>query len=535
MITLSILDSQNSGKVQAVTLQPESMTSNECSIGRATSCDLRLDSQEISRNHGKIAYTSYGRYSFCDLGSSGGSILNDELLLSQQCCDLKVGDLLILGRFSITVMEIGDPDEKTIAKLPPQRKPEQYMPVYAVAPEKFTRWPKGELLVRCAEIIDEAPTAKTFRFVADPPVLFNYKPGQFVTLNLAIDGEEVLRSYSISSTPSRPHSLEITVKRVPAERENLPPGLVSNWLHDNMQVGHKIKISGPLGKFSCWQHPSPKLLLISGGSGITPMMSMSRWICDTAAECDVVFLHSAKHPADIIYHQELMTMAGRHQNFRPLITVTGWQSGQGWLGLRGRVTADLLQSLVPDLMERRIFVCGPGAFMEATKAIAKQLSFPMEQYHEESFGGTKKSKPPISAPDPSAVSGPSGSGNAGGALRQMLQAEVGSAQKPAPKVVPAKVAATPAQTSGILVTFQKSDRQASGDGSASILEMAEENGVKIRSSCRAGACGTCKKKKLSGNVRMDDFDEEALETDELAEGYILTCISFPIEAVVIDA
>jgi glycine betaine catabolism B len=75
----------------------------------------------------------------------------------------------------------------------------------------------------------------------------------------------------------------------------------------------------------------------------------------------------------------------------------------------------------------------------------------------------------------------------------------------------------------------------SGDGSASILEMAEENGVKIRSSCRAGACGTCKKKKLSGNVRMDDFDEEALEADEQAEGYILTCVSFPIEAVAIDA
>ncbi len=307
-----------------------------------------------------------------------------------------------------------------------------------------------------------------------------------------------------------------------------------------MRVGRKIKISGPLGKFSCWQHPSPKLLLISGGSGITPMMSMSRWICDTAAECDVVFLHSAKHPADIIYHQELMTMAGRHQNFRPLITVTGWQSGQGWLGLRGRVTADLLKSLVPDLMERRIFVCGPSAFMEATKAIAQQLGFPMEQYHEESFGGAKKSKPPISTPDPAVASGPSGagSGNAGGALRQMLQAggaAVGAARKPEPNVVPAKVAATPAQTGGIVVTFQKSDRQVSGDGSASILEMAEENGVKIRSSCRAGACGTCKKQKLSGNVRMDDFDGEALAADEQAAGYILTCVSFPIEAVVIDA
>jgi glycine betaine catabolism B len=67
------------------------------------------------------------------------------------------------------------------------------------------------------------------------------------------------------------------------------------------------------------------------------------------------------------------------------------------------------------------------------------------------------------------------------------------------------------------------------------LRLLVANGIKIRSSRRAGACGTCKKKKLSGNVRMEDFDEEALEADELAEGYILTCVSFPTDAVAIDA
>jgi glycine betaine catabolism B len=541
MISLSILDSQNSGKVENVTLQPEAMAASECSIGRSSACDLRLDSQEISRTHGKIVYTGAGCYSFCDLGSSGGSMLNGNILMSQQCCDLKVGDLLVLGRFSLTVMEIGDPDEQTVVKLPPERQPAEYMPVYKVAPEDFTHWKKGDITVRCAEIIDETATAKTFRFVADPQMLFSYKPGQYVTLNLEIDGEEVLRSYSISSTPSRPHSLEITVKRVPPERADLPAGLVSNWLHDNLQVGDEVKITGPLGKFTCWQHSSPKLLLISAGSGITPMMSMSRWICDTIAACDVIFLHSAKQPQDIIYHQELITLASRHQNFQPLITVTGWQSGQGWAGLRGRISAPLLKSMVPDLMERRIFVCGPAPFMEATKAIAQKLGFPMEQYHEESFGGGKKFQQPALTPDPSAGSGASGSngsgsGGAGGTLRQMLKggmAAVKSAPLAKGKGVAAKMAKAP--TGGISVTFQKSDRQASSDGSLSILEIAEETGVKIRSSCRAGSCGTCKKKKLSGNVKMADFDEEALEAAELAEGYILTCVAFPTAAVVIDA
>jgi glycine betaine catabolism B len=528
MIILSIQDQHNPGKIKEMMLQPEAMVGKECSIGRASSCNLRLESQEVSRTHAKVIYTGHGCYAFCDIGSSGGSVLNGQVLVAQQQYAIKAGDVLILGRFIITIVQIGDPEENTLAKSPPE--PAEYMPVYAVEPAAFPRWQKGDLKVRCAAIINESPTAKTFRFVADPPVLFNYKPGQFVTLNLEIDQEEVLRSYSISSTPSRPHTLEITVKRVPAEQADLPPGLVSNWLHDNLQVGSEIKISGPLGKFSCWQHPSPKLLLISGGSGITPMMSMSRWICDTAANCDVVFLHSAKNPADIIYHQELMMLAARHQNFRPLITVTSWQSGQGWLGLRGRITANLLKSLVPDFMERRIFVCGPEAFMEATQSIANQLGFPPEQYHEESFGGAKKAKPSRLKPSPNHVSG--------GALRQILQGAVAS---PAPKPVkkstktPAKAATAPAKASGIVVTFQKSNQQVSGDGSTSILEMAEEKGVKIRNSCRAGVCGTCKKKKLSGNVRMDDFDEEALEPSEQAEGYLLACVSFPIDAVTIDA
>jgi glycine betaine catabolism B len=530
MIILSIQDQQNPGKIQEMMLRPEAMVGKECSIGRSSACNLRLESQEVSRTHAKIIYAGHGCYAVCDLGSSGGSVLNGQVLVAQQQYALNAGDVLILGRFTVTIVQIGDPEEKTLAKSPPE--PAEFMPVYAVKPGSFPRWQKGDLTVRCAAIINEAPTAKTFRFVADPPVLFNYKPGQFVTLNLEIDGEEVLRSYSISSTPSRPHTLEITVKRVPAERADLSPGLVSNWLHDNLRVGSEIKISGPLGKFSCWQYPSPKLLLISGGSGITPMMSMSRWICDTAANCDVVFLHSAKNPADIIYHQELMMLAARHQNFQPLITVTSWQSGQGWLGLRGRITADLLKSLVPDFMERRIFVCGPGAFMEATKAIANQLGFPPEQYHEESFGGAKKAKSSRASLAPFSIS------SSGGALRQILQGAVASLEpKPVkkPTKTSAKAAALPAKASGIVVTFQKSNQQVSGDGSTSILEMAEEKGVKIRSSCRAGVCGTCKKKKLSGNIRMDDFDEEALEPTEQEKGYVLACVSFPIDAVVIDA
>jgi glycine betaine catabolism B len=526
-----------------VILQPESMASGECSIGRSNRSDLVLEKQEISRTHAKIIHTK-GLYYFIDQGSSGGSIINDQVAPANVQQLLEIGDEIKLGRFRLMITQMGDPEEATIVHSLPELTPAEYMPVFAIPPAELKRWQKGDLTVHCAAIIDEAQDVRTFRFVADPPVLFTYKPGQFVTLELEINGEEVLRSYSISSTPSRPHSLEITVKRVPPAEPDVPPGLVSNWLHDNIRVGSEVKLSGPLGKFTNFQFPHQKLLFISGGSGITPMMSMSRWICDTLADCDVVFLHSARTPNDIIYQQELSLLASRHQNFKPLITLTNYQSGQGWLGLRGRLTPTMISAAIPDFMERMVFVCGPAPFMTATKEIMLQkLHFPIEQYHEESFGGAMKQQitqptiPAIPISEQFSTSPTSG-------LRKLLQVVSGRNSKSVNEAsgngrgavalaeAPGK---TPAVAGGLGVTFQKSDKQVNADGTESILELAEQNGVKIRSSCRSGSCGTCKKKKIFGNVRMNDFDEEALEPEEQAAGFILTCISFPTDAVTIDA
>ena len=295
------------------------------------------------------------------------------------------------------------PQEATIA---PSISPHQYMPVAMAEPTKLERWTTGDLTVRCVRVIDEIVDVKTFCFVASPPLLFTYKPGQFVTLDLEINGEQVLPSYSISSTPSRPHTLEITVKRVPlppADGAEVSQGLVSNWLHENVIVGSEIKLSGALGKFTCFANPCQKLLLISAGSGIAPMMSMSRWLVDTASECDIIFFHSARSPSDIIFRQELELISARHPNFNLAITTTRKELGQSWLGLTGRLTATMLQSVAPDFRERTVYVCGPNTFMESVQELLEGLSFPMQNYYEESFGPPrKKEKQPKPAAAPSA-------------------------------------------------------------------------------------------------------------------------------------
>ncbi len=243
----------------------------------------------------------------------------------------------------------------------------------------------------CSKIYHETPDVKTFVFTAAPHTLFSYKPGQFATLHLTIDGKKVVRSYTISSTPSRPHMLSVTVKRVPAVAPH-PPGLVSNWLHTEFAQGQKIQISGPFGDFSCHSHPAPKLGLISGGSGVTPMLSMTRWICDTAAQVEVVFFHVAKTPADIVARDELEMLAARHPNIKLVFSLTRQELPCSWSGLRGRITSPLLDLSVPDLKERRVFVCGPEPFMTATQEVLRAYGFPMHNCHEESFGGPSVSQ-----------------------------------------------------------------------------------------------------------------------------------------------
>ena len=129
------------------------------------------------------------------------------------------------------------------------------------------------MLARCTEVLDVTSDVKAFRFVDDSGLPMDYKPGQFVTLELEVGGKKRFRSYTMSSTPTNPAHFELTVKRVEG-------GAVSNWLCDHLQAGATVKMTGPHGKFTCAPKPRKKLLLLSAGSGVTPMLSMARWMRD---------------------------------------------------------------------------------------------------------------------------------------------------------------------------------------------------------------------------------------------------------------
>jgi ferredoxin-NADP reductase len=339
---------------------------------------------------------------------------------------------------------------------------------------------RGKFPVRCIQVIEENHDIKTFRFVADPPKLFRYYPGQFATLELPIDGNIVRRSYTISSTPSRPHAISVTVKRV-------EQGLVSNWLHDNLRVGSTLFINGPNGTFTCLPEDAGPYLFISGGSGVTPVMAMSRWLADTTPDADAQFLHFARSPDDLVFATELQLIEQNLPGFHCQFVCSRAAEGSGWTGPLGRISPELLAKLVPDFKSRNVYLCGPLGFMEATRAMLEGLGFDMTRFHQEVFGGVPR--------------------------RDASAAEAQASQL-------AKV------------IFAASKIEVDCNGSDYILDLALDKGLPVAYSCRAGQCGTCKVTLLEGRVEQDSTS--GLTPDDEKDGHILSCQARPVGRVVVD-
>jgi ferredoxin-NADP reductase len=346
-------------------------------------------------------------------------------------------------------------------------------------PVSTQTWANGRHLVRCLKVIKETSDVITYCFSMQEPVLFFFKPGQFVTLELEIDGEQVMRSYTISSAPSIPYSFSITVKRVPG-------GRVSNWLHEYLKEGEVIAVHGPVGQFNCIDFPADKVLLLSGGVGITPVMSMARWFFNTNTEVDMVFAHSARTPADIIYRAELDYMSTRIDNFKLHLICERNETGQIWGGYRGFLSREMLHLIAPDFLDREVFCCGPAPYMKAVRRLLGEAGYDMARYHEESFGATPE-EDIASAEEQAAV-----------ALVQAEQPQVSH-----------------------WVTFSDSGKSVQAELGTTLYEAAASAGLTIPKACGMGICGTCKVRVVTGETAMEH--NGGISEEEVAEGYVLSC------------
>jgi ferredoxin-NADP reductase len=325
-------------------------------------------------------------------------------------------------------------------------------------------WSTRELRGRIERVERETPEAVTI-LIKPGWEWEGHRPGQYLRLGIEVDGVHHWRAYSLTSNPDRPDGcISITPKLVEG-------GKVSPFLFRRVRAGAIVRLGGVEGTFVLPDPLPRKLLFISAGSGITPIMSMLRSIAARGQIEDVVHVHCARTAEAVIFARELRELQARHHGYRLHVRVTGEQ---------GRVTSDQLDTLCPDWAEREAFVCGPAGLLEAMGERWRRDGDPALM-HVEHF-----------QPDTTIGDGERGTG---GSIR-----------------------------------FCSSDVSAVSDGGQPILETGERAGVTLPYGCRMGICHTCVGRLRSGQVRDLRTGRVHGQPGEM----LRTCVNAPEGAVEIE-
>ncbi|HKJ25105.1 MAG TPA: ferredoxin--NADP reductase [Myxococcota bacterium] len=324
-----------------------------------------------------------------------------------------------------------------------------------------------------ADIVDE--TADTRSFVLGiPPALegrFGYAAGQFCTFQATVDGEPVVRCYSMSSAPDTGDPFTVTVKRVPG-------GKMSNWMNDALAPGDTIDVMPPAGLFVLRPAATTPIVAFAGGSGITPILSIVKAALASTTR-EIALVYANRDAGSVIFGDVLerlrTTCGGRLSVHHHL------DSEKGFLD------AETCAELVGDRSDADFYVCGPGPYMEVVEAGLARRGVEPDRLFIERF----------ELPD----------------------------EAPTERVA--------SETESVVIRLDGQKRTVAYTSGESILHTARRAGLKPRSACLAGNCGTCIALLVEGEVTMRA--NNALDADEIEEGYILTCQAMPTSReVVVD-
>lgn len=332
----------------------------------------------------------------------------------------------------------------------------------------------GERRLRVVEVRRE--TADAVSLFLERPAGDTFVAGQFLTFVLHVGGHEVRRSYSLSSSPDEP-ALRVTVKRVSG-------GLASTFMTEAVRVGDLLRTRGPSGSFTFDPADAPRhLLLVGGGSGITPLFGILKTALRANPAADVTLLFANRSEADTIFRADLAALEASHPGFR---VIHVHESSPGVAGQRRVVAADLEAALggrSPG--EVRAYVCGPEPMMAMVMETLVALGLPRAAILSERFASLRAS-------------------------------ETAAMKLPNSQV-----------------TLRIGGREAAVSPGQTLLEGALASKVDLDFSCTMGGCGACKLRLASGEVLMDE--PNCLTEDERRAGVVLTCISRPLTDVTLEA
>ncbi|MFM5031846.1 MULTISPECIES: hybrid-cluster NAD(P)-dependent oxidoreductase [Aeromonas] len=318
------------------------------------------------------------------------------------------------------------------------------------------------LTLRCIGRRADTHDVTSWQFVATEGTLPAVLAGQCVTLHTEIDGKPQCRAYTLSSSPQDPF-WQVTIKDV---------GLVSHHLHQTLQLGDEIRVDGPFGDFNLAVLPCERPLLLSAGSGITPMWAMLRDELAKRPDADIRFIHSARSPEDVIFADDLAALAEAHAGVRHALVLEQAPAAYPWVG---RLTPDMLRELAPDLLARHVYLCGPAPYMAAVCTMLAELGLPAEQLHQESFGlpaGTSSTAPVAAGSD------------------------------------------------HFWLTLKKSGKKVKILPGQTLLAALEGAGETMMAACRAGVCGAC---RCTTEGEIERQSVMTLSAQDLERGVALAC------------
>lgn len=333
----------------------------------------------------------------------------------------------------------------------------------------------------------------------DHKPLAPFLPGQFLTFQLKIPDQPnpVVRCYSLSDSPTETAHYRVTIKRLmpPPDEPEAPPGLSSSFFHEHLKEGDTLDVKAPGGHFYLDQTTERPVVLIGGGVGLTPVLSMLNTICRTGSKREAWFFYGVTNRSEHAMYDHLAEIRRNHDNVK--IVVCYSRPGADCIGGRdydheGFVSVELFKKLLPS-NNYEFYICGPPPMMEAVTGDLEAWGVPERDINFEAFGpATVKRK---SLPKAAQEAGEKAA--AGG---------------------------------GVEVVFDRSGKTLSWVPDAgSLLDLAESNGIKLDFGCRAGNCGTCVTAIKEGEVSY--MSEPGAEPED---GSCLACIAVPKGRLVVD-
>ncbi len=365
------------------------------------------------------------------------------------------------------------------------RQPSPLLPLRARRPGREAE-PVMARPVRVTEVVRETPDAVSLHLVEADGSPISFVPGEFLTVEVTLDGRRLRRAYSLSSAVLPGHSVRVTPKR-------LRGGRVSTYLNERVRPGDLLRVLGPSGTFALAPEPtaSRRLVLLAGGSGITPLASVAESVLGREPESRVALIYGNRRLTDVIFRARLDELARAHGN-RFVVDHVLAEPPDGWTGAVGLLDVETIAARLdavgiadgPDVLW---LLCGPTPMMDAARTVLRGRGVDGSRIRQERYLRPESRTPPGDLPT----------------TPQPMTVRSGQGER--------TIRVQPGQT---------------------ILEAGRAAGLPMKFSCAMGGCAACRVRLRDGAVAMDE--PNCLSEAERGEGFVLACVSRPRGPLAID-